>query len=81
MVIENMAKLAITWKKSTIGCPQDQRRTIVGLGLRRLNHTVEHDDSPSILGMINKVQHLVDVVPVPITEKLNTKRASRKKKS
>ena len=76
-----MAKIAITWKKSTIGYPQDQRRTIAGLGLRRLNHTVEHDDTPSILGMIKKVHHLVDVVPVPITEKPQTKRASGKKKS
>jgi len=81
LVFENMAKLAITWKKSSIGYPQDQRGTIAGLGLRRLNHTVEHDDSPSILGMINKVQHLVEVVLIPVAEKPHKKRASAKKKS
>ena len=56
-----MAKIAVTWKKSTIGFPQDQRRTIAGLGLRRLHHTVEHEDTPSIRGMVNKVRHLVEV--------------------
>jgi len=76
-----MAKIAITWKKSTIGYPQDQRRTIAGLGLRRLNHTVEHDDSPSIIGMVNKVQHLLEVVAVPTAKKPARKRAPAKKKS
>lgn len=56
-----MAKIAVTWKKSAIGFPQDQRRTIAGLGLRRLHHTVEHEDTPSIRGMVNKVRHLVEV--------------------
>ena len=56
-----MSRIAITWRKSTIGFPQDQRRTIVGLGLRRLNQTVEHEDSPTLRGMIAKVGHLVDV--------------------
>jgi len=39
----------------------DQKRTIRALGLRRLGHTVEHGDSPSMRGMIFKVQHLVTV--------------------
>jgi large subunit ribosomal protein L30 len=56
-----LGKLAITWKRSTIGFPVDQRRTIEALGLRRLNDTVEHKDSPSVLGMVEKVQHLVTV--------------------
>ena len=56
-----MARISITWKKSTIGFARDQRRIIESLGLRRLNHTVEHDDTPSILGMVRKVQHLVEV--------------------
>lgn len=56
-----MAKLRITWVKSGIGHPRDQRRTLQALGLRRLNQTIEHDDSPSIRGMILKVQHLVTV--------------------
>lgn len=50
-------------KRSTIGFPQDQRGTVAGLGLRRLHQTVEHDDTPSIRGMIHKVRHLVEVEP------------------
>ena len=57
-----MGRVAITWKKSSIGSPQDQRRTLEGLGLRRLHQTVQHDDSPSIMGMVHKVRHLVEVV-------------------
>jgi large subunit ribosomal protein L30 len=56
-----MAKILVTWKKSGIGFPRDQRRTIESLGLRRLNHTVEHEDTPSIRGMVDKVSHLVEV--------------------
>jgi len=59
-----MAELKITWKKSTIGCPEPQRRIIQSLGLRRLHHTVVHSDSPSIRGMVNKVSHLVSVEEV-----------------
>ena len=56
-----MAKLTVTWKKSAIGYRKDQARTIASLGLHRLNQTVEHYDTPSIRGMIFKVQHLVEV--------------------
>ena len=56
-----MAKVRITWKKSAIGYAKDQKRTIRALGLKRLNHTVEHDDSPSIIGMVHKVRHLVTI--------------------
>ncbi len=56
-----MAKLRVTWVKSGIGHSRDQRRTLEALGLRRLNQTVEHDDSPAIRGMIRKVKHLVTV--------------------
>ena len=59
-----MAKIAITWKRSAIGFPRDQRRTISGLGLRKLHQTVEHEDTASILGMVNKVRHLVEVVSI-----------------
>ena len=55
------SKLRITWKRSGIGQRGDQRRTVRALGLRRLGQTVEHDDSPSIRGMIFKVRHLVEV--------------------
>jgi large subunit ribosomal protein L30 len=57
-----MARIAVTLRKSTIGYSHRQRRIIQSLGLRKLNHTVEHDDSESIIGMIKKVGHLVDVV-------------------
>jgi large subunit ribosomal protein L30 len=63
-----LTKIAITWKKSTIGFSRDQRRTIASLGLRRLNHTVEHEDTPSIRGMTLKVRHLVEVKPVPSSD-------------
>lgn len=56
-----MAKLAITWVKSDIGYQHGQRATLRALGLHRLHQTVEHQDSPSIRGMIAKVKHLVEV--------------------
>ena len=60
-----MAKLRISWHKSAIGYGGDQKRTIEALGLRRLGHSVEHDDTRAIRGMINKVRHLVKVAEVP----------------
>lgn len=54
-----MAKLRVTWIKSDIGYAADQKRTIRALGLRRLNHTVVHDDTATVRGMLNKVEHLV----------------------
>ncbi len=56
-----MGKLQITWVKSGIGYHQKQRSVIRALGLRRLNHTVEKEDTPSIRGMVAKVSHLVKV--------------------
>lgn len=56
-----MAKLVVTWVKSGIGFSRDQRNTIQSLGLHRLNQTVEHDDSPSMRGMLLKVRHLIKV--------------------
>ncbi|MCQ6276430.1 50S ribosomal protein L30 [Bacillus sp. V3B] len=54
-------KLQITLTRSVIGRPQDQRKTVIALGLRKLNQTVEQQDNPAIRGMINKVAHLVTV--------------------
>ena len=54
-------KLVIRWDRSTIGKPQDQRRTIRALGLRRLHQTVEREDTPTIRGMLHKVRHLISV--------------------
>lgn len=47
---------------SVIGCPQDQRATVRGLGLRRLQQVVEREDTPMVRGMIHKIPHLVTVV-------------------
>jgi len=54
-----MAKIKVKQVKSAIKRPQDQKRTLAALGLRKLGQVVEHDDTPNILGMINKVKHLV----------------------
>lgn len=59
-----MSKLLITWIKSDIGYAQDQRLTIKALGLRRLNQSVKHDNTPAIRGMALKVKHLVRVEEV-----------------
>ena len=59
-----MGKLVITWTKSGIGYAQDQKDTIRGLGLHRLNQSVEQEDTRSIRGMINKVRHLVSVAEI-----------------
>ena len=56
-----MAKVKITLTRSLIGRPETQRRTIQSLGLRKLNSTVEHEDTPAIKGMLHKVEHLITV--------------------
>ena len=57
-----MAKIKIKQTKSRIGCPKDQKRMLDALGLRKMNSIVEHDDTPSIRGMVRKLHHLVTVV-------------------
>jgi large subunit ribosomal protein L30 len=54
-------KVAITWKKSSIGYSQRQKDTIRSLGLHRLHQRVEKLDTPELRGMIDKVSHLVEV--------------------
>ena len=56
-----MTKVLITQTRSTIKRPQRQKRTIEALGLGKINRTVEKELTPQIAGMINKVQHLLDV--------------------
>jgi large subunit ribosomal protein L30 len=56
-------KLKVTQVRSTIDRPKDQKATIRGLGLRKLQHSVVLEDTESIRGMIRKVQHLVTVEP------------------
>ena len=54
-----MAKIKVKQVKSSIKRPQNQKRNLEALGLRKIGQVVEHDDTANILGMINKVKHLV----------------------
>ncbi|MBV1888507.1 MAG: 50S ribosomal protein L30 [Urechidicola sp.] len=56
-----MAKIRVTQVKSKIRRPQNQKRTLEALGLRKIDQVVEHDATPTILGMIKTVNHLVSV--------------------
>lgn len=56
-----MAKLKITQVKSAIDRPRKQKDTLLALGLRKINHTVEHEASKQIVGMVDAVRHLVKV--------------------
>jgi large subunit ribosomal protein L30 len=73
-----MAQLKITWTKSYIGKPQNQRRVIDALGLRRLNHTVVLGDTPTIRGMVNKVSHLLRVEELEDMERPAARQRSRR---
>ena len=57
-----MSKIKIKQVRSRIGRPKDQKKTLDALGLRKMNTVVEHEATPQILGMVNKVKHLVTVV-------------------
>ena len=59
-----MAKIKVTQVKSQIRRPQNQKRTLEALGFRKLNQVVEHEATPSILGMVNTVKHLISVEEV-----------------
>ena len=54
-----MAKIKVKQLRSGIKRPQNQKRTLEALGLRKIGQIVEHDATPNILGMIDKVKHLV----------------------
>ncbi len=56
-------KLRVTLVRSTNGCRQNHRATVRGLGLRRIRHTVELDDTPAVRGMLQQVAYLVRVEP------------------
>lgn len=56
-----MAKIKVTKVKSAINRTQSQKRTLESLGLSKIGQTVVHEDTPSILGMVNKVKHLISV--------------------
>ena len=54
-----MAKVRITQVRSKIGSTKRQKATLEALGLRKIRHTIEQESTPEIMGMINKVNHLV----------------------
>ncbi len=57
----NKKTIRVTQVGSPIGRPQDQRRTLIGLGLNKINRSRELEDTPAIRGMVRKVQHLVRI--------------------
>ncbi|MCF6349504.1 MAG: 50S ribosomal protein L30 [Flavobacteriaceae bacterium] len=59
-----MKKIRVKQVKSQIRRPKNQKLTLVALGLRKMNQVVEHDATPSIIGMVNTVKHLVSVEEV-----------------
>lgn len=76
-----MATLKITQIRSRIGATEQQCKNLDALGLRKINRTVEHSDSAIILGMIERVKHLVkvEVVEVKKAAKKATKKAEAPK--
>ncbi|MCF8364831.1 MAG: 50S ribosomal protein L30 [Bacteroidales bacterium] len=56
-----MSKISIRQVKSGIGRPLNQKRTLQALGLRKIQSVVVHEASPQIIGMVNKVKHLIEV--------------------
>jgi large subunit ribosomal protein L30 len=54
-------KIKVTLRKSTIGFNRAQAKTVEGMGLRRINHSVELPDTAETRGMIHKVRHLIEV--------------------
>ncbi|MGC6428338.1 MAG: 50S ribosomal protein L30 [Flavobacteriales bacterium] len=59
-----MAKIRIKQVKSKIGRPESQKRTMDALGFKKMNHIIEHEATPQILGMVNKVKHLLEIEEV-----------------
>ena len=59
-----MSKLKVTQRRSVIDRPKDQKVTVRRLGLHRINDSVIKEDTPSVRGMVAKVQHLVEVEEV-----------------
>jgi len=59
-----MAKIKVTLVKSSIGSNKRQKATLAALGIRKMNQTVEHEVTPQVLGMVNKMRHLLVVEEV-----------------
>lgn len=58
---EEVGKIKVTLVRSTIGCVEGQKATVAALGLRKIRQSKIHDETPAILGMVEKVAHLVCV--------------------
>jgi large subunit ribosomal protein L30 len=54
-------RIKVTQVRSSISCPADQKATVRALGLKRINHSIEKDDTPAVRGMLFKVKHLIKV--------------------
>jgi large subunit ribosomal protein L30 len=59
-----MSQIKITQEKSKIRCLKKHKRTLEALGLRRVRHSVIHEDNPQIRGMVHQISYLVSVEPV-----------------
>ncbi len=59
-----MAKIKITQVKSSIGSTKSQKATMESLGLKKMHQTIEHEATPQIIGMVNKMRHLLSVEEV-----------------
>ena len=73
------SQFAVTWKRSAISQPRTQREVIRSLGLRKLNQTVVHPDTPAVRGMIHKVRHLLSVAVIEEEKKPVRKTATARK--
>jgi large subunit ribosomal protein L30 len=60
-VMANTKRFKVTLTRSPIGCQRKHKACVMGLGLRRIGHTVELEDTPSVRGMVNRVYYMVRV--------------------
>ena len=61
-MVNKMEKIKIKQVRSRIGRPKDQKRTLDALGLNKINKVVEHNNTPQIMGMVNKAKHLIKIL-------------------
>ncbi len=59
--ISDKSKIRVTQIKSKIGQPERQKRILAALGIKKMHQTVEHENTPQIMGMVQKLKHLVKV--------------------
>ncbi len=60
-VMANAKTMKVTLTRSPIGCQPNHKKCVKGLGLRKIGHTVEVEDTPSVRGMVNRINYLVRV--------------------